>query len=89
MIINPAPRNSSGAHISTSANGDIGTSVAEHFVVPGAALWAVYGAHIFTTGLGDHFQDRCENARGFDALFTSDQSQDIITQVFSVDDGLR
>ncbi|MEO9460723.1 MAG: hypothetical protein ABJE63_04425 [Lentilitoribacter sp.] len=81
MIITPAPTNSSGEHIATSANGDIGTSAAEHF--------AVLGAQVFTTVFGDRFQGRCENKHRLDTLFTSDQSQIITSRLLSVDGGLR
>jgi hypothetical protein len=81
MIFNPAPTTSSGEHIATSANGDIGTYVAEHF--------AVLGAQVFTTVLGDRFQDRCENEHRLDTLFTSDRSQNITSRLLSVDGGLR
>ncbi|MEP2980622.1 MAG: hypothetical protein ABJO86_14110 [Lentilitoribacter sp.] len=93
MIINPAPTNSSGAFISTSAISDIGTSVAEHIAVPGAVPSAVpeamLGAQAFAADLGNRFQDRCENEHGLDALFVPDQSQDTTTHLLGVDGGLR
>lgn len=79
MIFNPAPMDLSGEHLATSANSEIGTSVAEHL--------AVLGAHVFTTGLGDCFHDRCENEHGINVLVPLYQSQYITTQLFRVDGG--